>query len=62
MAEHADNLPPVPAVRYITPAPEDYENPPALGNLLWPIVWVGIAALCYLAVEAAGWIEWTAHH
>ena len=60
MADHADdNLPPAPAVRHITPAPEDFENPPAIRNLLWPLVWIALAGLCWKVVEAAGWVEWT---
>ena len=63
MADHADdaNLPPVPEHRTITPAPEDYANPPAIANLLWPVVWVGVAFVLWTAASALGWVEWVGH-
>ena len=58
MGHEADNLPPVPSERYITPAPEDFENPPAIPNLLWPLLWIGVAYLCWRAVQAVGWLDY----
>ena len=48
-------LPPEPAVRYITPAPEDYESTPPLRDLTWPVIWVLVAVLLWSVVSNAGW-------
>jgi hypothetical protein len=52
----AAELPPEPEVRHITPAPEDFENPPALSRYLWPIFWAALAAVLYLVAAHRGWM------
>jgi hypothetical protein len=42
-------FPPVPAVRSITPAPEDYALPTPGAGLLWPVVWL-LVAIVFVAV------------
>ena len=46
-AAHAGpaEFPPVPAVRSITPAPEEYALPPPGTGLLWPVVWLLVAVV-----------------
>jgi hypothetical protein len=48
-AAHAGpaEIPPVPAVRSITPAAADYHLPTPGAGLLWPILWLGVGALLY---------------
>ncbi len=47
--EHAD-LPPAPAARAITPAPEDYEGatPPAM--IAWPLLWMAAAVAVWVVL------------
>jgi hypothetical protein len=45
----AAELPPVPAERSITPAAADYALPHPAGGLLWPILWLAVAALLFAA-------------
>lgn len=55
----AHEPPPAPAERSITPAPEDFANPPPMRNLLWPVFWCAVAALLIVALRNAvtdhGW-------
>ena len=49
-ADHGPaEIPPVPAVRSITPAASDYELPWPGAGLLWPFVWLGVALVLYAA-------------
>ncbi len=52
-------FPPIPEERWITPASEDFQNPPKARAYLWPVVWIGVALL-------VGWLladlPWTTHH
>lgn len=57
-----DTLPPEPAVRSISPAPEDYASPPPMSRLLWPLFWTGAAILLYAVVSTLGWPAFEAHH
>ncbi len=59
--EHASDLPPEPEVREITPAPEDFEHPPALINLVWPVFWIVVIGVLASVAYCAGWIEPAAH-
>jgi hypothetical protein len=55
-AEHGHAaLPPEPAERHITPAPEDFRNLPGPSALFWPFLWIGIAILLIAALRSAGW-------
>ena len=47
----AHEPPPAPAVRSITPAPEDFENPPPMRNLWWPVFWIGVATVLIFALH-----------
>ena len=47
----AHEPPPVPVVRSITPAPEDFANPPPMRNLWWPVLWIGVAAVLIFALH-----------
>jgi hypothetical protein len=42
-------IPPVPAVRSITPAAADFLLPLPGAGLLWPILWLGVGLLLYSA-------------
>jgi hypothetical protein len=42
-------IPPVPALRSITPAAADYALPHPGAGLLWPVLWLAVAALLYAA-------------
>lgn len=55
--EHAGSheFPPEPAVRHVTPAPEDFDNPPGFANYVWPIFWVGVIGVLVAVVCAGGW-------
>lgn len=56
MADHLDpDLPPAPAVRTITPAPEDYAQRPSAAAYLWPLGWMAVAVALWKIVEALGW-------
>lgn len=55
-------IPPVPAERSITPAPEDFRHLPGPGALLWPVVWVGVAALLLSVLLKAGWPAYHDEH
>lgn len=59
-AAHAE-LPPAPAQRHITPAPEDFENLPGPGALLWPVVWMGLGALLIVVLLRGGWPAFHGH-
>lgn len=58
---HAE-LPPAPAERSITPAPEDFRNLPGPGALLWPVLWVGLAALLIAFLLRGGWPAYHPEH
>ncbi len=52
-AEHGSTeFPPVPATRWITPAPEDYRSPFPGAGVAWPFFWLLLGLLLYAA--AAG--------
>ncbi len=57
----AHEFPPVPAVRHITPAPEDFENPPGFANYVWPIFWCGLAGVLIMILGCYGWHEVAGH-
>ena len=60
--EHHDmDLPAAPETRHITPAPEDYANPPSLLAYLWPIGWIAICLLVYSTLADMGWHDWVGH-
>jgi hypothetical protein len=42
-------IPPVPAVRSITPAAADFLLPTPGAGLLWPLLWLGVGLLLYAA-------------
>jgi hypothetical protein len=44
-------LPPAPAVREISPARAEYAQPWPGRLLLWPIVWLGVTALFFVAAR-----------
>jgi hypothetical protein len=48
-------LPPEPARRAITPAPEDYATTPPVRDLVWPLLWAAVAVALVLGVRAYGW-------
>jgi hypothetical protein len=51
-------FPPEPATRWISPDREEYAKPWPGGLLLWPVVWLGVALLLFLAARA--WShDWT---
>ena len=51
----AHEIPPAPAVREITPAPEDFENPPGFANYVWPLFWCGLGGVLIAVLLAYGW-------
>ena len=54
--DHGSNeLPEAPAVRHITPAPADFENPPGFANYIWPLFWCGLAGVLISVLLAYGW-------
>ena len=55
-------IPPAPAVRSITPAPEDFQNLPDPSAMLWPLLWIGLAILLVSGLLCAGWHLWAGHH
>jgi hypothetical protein len=48
-------LPPEPQTRHITPAAEDYQSPITLMQVVWPTVWLVVAAALFFVVQHAGW-------
>lgn len=58
----SSELPPPPAVRHITPAPEDFENPPPFASYLWPLFWCGLAGVLIVVLAAYGWREVAGGH
>jgi hypothetical protein len=44
-------LPPAPATRSISPAPEDYERPFPGPGLLWPLVWLVLAIVLWKGAD-----------
>ena len=48
-------LPPEPAERWITPAPEDFQSAPPALSFAWPIVWCAIAFFCWRTLACGGW-------
>src|SRR5687767_1511333 len=48
-------LPPEPARRLITPAPQDFARTPPLRYLLWPLVWAAVVVTGIRSVRAYGW-------
>lgn len=58
---HAHALPPEPAVRHVTPASEDFENPPGFANYIWPVFWVLLIGGLVGVVCAGGWGGFAAH-
>lgn len=52
---HGGEIPPAPAVRSISPAPEDFINLPGARALAWPLTWLVVAFLCMVALLAGGW-------
>ena len=59
--DHPAELPPEPTEREITPAPEDFANPPALANLVWPAFWIVVIGVLASVCYCVGWIEPAAH-
>ena len=55
------NEPPAPAVRFITPAWEDYAGRTPVLRLLWPVAWLAALVLLAAALSARGWHEPAAH-
>jgi hypothetical protein len=51
-------IPPPPAVRWISPAPEDFAGTPLFRHLVWPVVWAVVFLYLHAAVRGSGW---TAH-
>lgn len=45
-------FPPEPAGRHITPAPEDFANPPRLTSLLWPVFWIAAIGIFWAVIAA----------
>jgi hypothetical protein len=58
---HELDLPAAPATRRITPAPEDFANPPSFLAYLWPVGWIAICVLVYTTLTGMGWHEWLGH-
>ncbi len=56
-AVHGDPhaLPPEPASRFISPAPEDFAATPPVRNLMWPFAWAAVVLVAWLAVRSYGW-------
>jgi hypothetical protein len=57
----AHELPPEPTTRSITPAREDFENPPPLGTLLWPAFWIGVGVVLIAMCLEFGWHSGLGH-
>ena len=58
---HELDLPAAPETRRITPAPQDFENPPAFLAYLWPLGWIAICLAVYFTLADAGWHAWHGH-
>jgi hypothetical protein len=56
---HGGEIPPAPARRSITPAPEDFVNLPGPSAVVYPLLWLAAAALLVVALVAGGW---SLHH
>lgn len=54
-------IPPAPAQRSISPAPEDFVNLPGPAAMAWPFLWIGIALLLIVSLLAYGWHPWAGH-
>jgi|GEM_PF-6014071 len=52
---HGGDLPPVPAPRHITPAPEDYVNLPGASALVWPLLWCVVVGVLIALLLGLGW-------
>jgi hypothetical protein len=61
-AAHGGEPPPAPAVRHITPAPEDFARLPGAGALAWPTLWIVLAAVVIAALLSGGWHDRTPGH
>ena len=48
-------FPPIPDIRHITPAPEDFEHPPGFANYLWPLLWCGLIGVLIGVLLCGGW-------
>jgi hypothetical protein len=48
-------IPPAPAQRSITPAPEDFEHLPGPTALAWPLLWMGLAGFLAASFLCGGW-------
>jgi NADH-quinone oxidoreductase subunit L len=52
---HGGEIPAVPATRTITPAPEDFAALPGPRAILWPVVWLAVAAVLVGVLLCGGW-------
>jgi hypothetical protein len=55
-------IPPEPAQRSITPAPEDFRNLPGATSLAWPVLWMALAALLIGTLLCGGWPAYHDEH
>jgi hypothetical protein len=55
-------IPPAPAERSITPAPEDFRDLPGPTALAWPVLWMGLAALLVMSLLCGGWTPFHPAH
>jgi hypothetical protein len=54
-AAHGGEIPPAPAVRSITPAPEDFVNLPGPSAVIYPVLWMALGALLVVTLLSGGW-------
>lgn len=52
---HGGEIPQAPAVRSITPAPEDFVGLPGPSGFSWPLLWLVLAAIAVAVLLAGGW-------
>ncbi len=56
------DFPPVPATRWLTPAPEDYRSPFPGAGVAWPFFWLLVCLALFAAADAGkGSVERTPH-
>jgi len=54
-------IPPAPAVRSISPAPEDYATRPSFLQVLWPVAWLALTFALLVFVQGQGWPAFGGH-
>jgi hypothetical protein len=59
---HGGEIPAVPATRSITPAPEDFAALPGPRAILWPVVWITVAAVLLSVLLSGSWHPFHSDH